>query len=234
MKILAFETSGLIGSVALLETAEGKVISTVERETPADQRTARSLLPTTHRLLSDHGWRPADVELVAVTTGPGSFTGLRIGVVAAKTFAYAVEAKLVGVHTLAAMAEPLESRASRLWTILDAQRQELFVASFDSARSILDQAEPPTDIMPIDAWRAGLAADDQVVGPPLAKLRQLLPADVLIADESRWNPSAAAVGRLGIELFGRGREISPLELVPDYFRKSAAEEKAEAARAQVY
>src|SRR5690606_6005893 len=107
MKILAFETSGLLGSVALLETAEGKVVSAVERETPADQRTARSLLPTTHRLLSDHGWRPADVELIAVTTGPGSFTGLRIGVVGAKTFAYAVGAKLVGVHTLAALAYPI-------------------------------------------------------------------------------------------------------------------------------
>ncbi len=230
MKILAFETSGLLGSVALLETAEGKLVSTIERETPADQRTARSLLPTTHRLLSDHGWRPADVELIAVSTGPGSFTGLRIGVVAAKTFAYAVGAKLVGVHTLAAMAEPFAERASRVWTILDAQRQELFVASFDPARSIIDQAEPPTDITPIDEWMARLAAGDQVAGPPLAKLRQSLHAGVSIADERLWNPTAAAVGRLGIALFEHGREISPLELVPDYFRKSAAEEKAEAAR----
>ena len=233
MKILAFETSGLLGSVALLETAGGQLVSTFECETPADQRTARSLLPTTHRLLSDHGWRPADVELIAVSTGPGSFTGLRIGVVAAKTFAYAVGAKLVGVHTLAAMAEPLTERASRVWTILDAQRQELFAASFDPARSIIDQAEPPTDITPIDDWMARLTAGDQLAGPPLAKLTPSLPADVLIADKRLWNPTAAAVGRLGIALFERGREISPLELVPDYFRKSAAEEKAEAARAQV-
>jgi len=231
MKILAFETSGLLGSVALLETAGGKLVSTVECETPADQRTARSLLPTTHRLLSDHGWRPADVELIAVSTGPGSFTGLRIGVVAAKTFAYAVGAKLVGVHTLAAMAEPLVERASRVWTILDAQRQELFAASFDPARSIIDQAEPPTDITPIEDWMARLSAGDQVVGPPLAKLGASLPAGVSIADKGLWNPTALAVGRLGIALSERGREISPLELVPDYFRKSAAEEKAEAARA---
>jgi tRNA threonylcarbamoyladenosine biosynthesis protein TsaB len=230
MKILAFETSGLLGSVALLETVDGKLVSTIERETPADQRTARSLLPTTQALLQQNGWRPADIELVAASTGPGSFTGLRIGVVAAKTFAYAVGAKLVGVHTLAALAEPIDASAPRLWTILDAQRQELFAASFDPARSVVDQAEPPTDVTPIDDWIARLADGDQIAGPPLAKLRQRLPAGVSIADERLWNPTAAAVGRLGIDLFNRGREISPLELVPDYFRKSAAEEKADAAR----
>lgn len=229
MKILAFETSGPLGSVALLETVNGKLVSTVERETPADQRTARSLLPATHQLLKESGWRPADIELVAVSTGPGSFTGLRIGVVAAKTFAYAVGAKLVGVHTLAAMAELLAERPSRVWSILDAQRQELFAASFDPALSIIDQAEPSTAVTPIDVWLARLATGDQVIGPPLAKLAPSLPAGVSVADQRLWNPTAAAVGRLGIALFQRGGEISPLELVPDYFRKSAAEEKAEAA-----
>ena len=232
MKILAFETSGLLGSVALLETAEGKLVSSIERETPADQRTARSLLPTTHRLLSDHGWRPADVELIAVTTGPGSFTGLRIGVVAAKTFAYAVGAKLVGVHTLAALAEPLESRASRVWTILDAQRQELFVANLPADASDDFRLEPTTSIMAIDDWFRSLQSNDVVTGPPLQKLRSLIPAGVVIAPEEAWRPSAEAVGRLGLLKFDRGELISPLELVPDYFRKSAAEEKAEAARAQ--
>ena len=230
MKILAFETSGLLGSVALLETAEGKVVSTVERETPADQRTARSLLPTTHRLLSDHGWRPADVELIAVTTGPGSFTGLRIGVVAAKTFAYAVGAQLVGVHTLAALAYPIA--ASRVGTILDAQRQELFVANFPADASGDFLLEPTTSIMAIDDWFRSLQSNDVVTGPPLQKLRSLIPAGVAIAPEEAWRPSAEAVGRLGLLKFDRGELISPLELVPDYFRKSAAEEKAEAARAQ--
>jgi tRNA threonylcarbamoyladenosine biosynthesis protein TsaB len=231
MKILAFETSGLLGSVALLEAVDGRLTSTIERNTPPEQRTARSLLPTAQALLQENGWRPADVDLVAVTTGPGSFTGLRIGVVAAKTFAYAVGAKLVGVHTLAAMAEPIDARAPRLWTILDAQRQELFAASFNPTRSVVGQSDPTTDITPIDDWLAQLSAGDQVAGPPLAKLRQVLPAGVSIADERLWNPTAAAVGRLGIALFNRGREVSPLELVPDYFRKSAAEEKAEATRA---
>ncbi len=230
MKILALETSGLLGSVALLETAGDQVSSVVERPTPADQRTARSLLPTAHALLQQAGWTPRDIELVAVTTGPGSFTGLRIGVVAAKTFAYAIGAKLVGVHTLAAMAEPIAKRTSRLWAILDAQRQELFAACFDPARTILDQATPPTQIVSIDQWLANVKPGDALLGPPLAKLCSQLPAGVTVLDEKTWTPSAAATGRLGFKLYQRGEQISALELVPDYFRKSAAEEKAEASQ----
>lgn len=230
MKILALETSGRLGAVALLEAADGRVVSCVERATPDDQRTARSLLPTMHELLSERGWRPRDIELVAVTIGPGSFTGLRIGVVAAKTFAYAIGAKLVGVHTLAAMAETIEPRADKLWTILDAQRQELFVASFTPG-PIIDQAEPATSIASIDQWLSQLAAGDQVVGPPLDKLRGQLPPRVVAVDKSQWNPSAAAVGRLAYLLFERGEQTSPLELTPVYYRKSAAEEKADIAKA---
>jgi tRNA threonylcarbamoyl adenosine modification protein YeaZ len=178
MKILALETSGLLGSVALLETAGDQVSSVVERPTPADQRTARSLLPTAHALLQQAGWTPRDIELVAVTTGPGSFTGLRIGVVAAKTFAYAVGAKLVGVHTLAAMAEPIAKRTSRLWAILDAQRQELFAACFDP------RADDP---------RSSDAAHPNRLDRPVARQRQ-----------ARRRPPRPAAGETVLTTAGRG------------------------------
>jgi tRNA threonylcarbamoyladenosine biosynthesis protein TsaB len=228
MKILAIEASGLLGSVALLEEREGQFISVDERLTPADQRTARSLIPTLQQLLAARNWAPTDVDLVAVTTGPGSFTGLRIGVVAAKTFAYAVGAQLVGVHTLAAIAEAIRPRSSCLWTILDAQRQELFVSQFAPGQTILEAPAPPTSILSIDAWLEQLQPGDAVAGPPIAKLRARLPEGVEVVDERLWSPSAAAVGRLGWAHFQRGEQISPLELVPNYYRKSAAEEKAEA------
>lgn len=226
MRILAIETSGRLGSVALLEIEGDRTIVAAERGTPDGERTARSLLPTIQELLREHAWRPADVNLVCVTTGPGSFTGLRIGVVAAKTFAYAIGARLVGVHTLAAMAARLETRGpGRLWTALDAQRQELFVASF-TGRPPIDQAVPETGILPVTEWIARLAPGDLVAGPPLAKCREQLPAGVIVADERFWEPMALSVGRLGFELFNRGGDMNPLELVPHYYRKSAAEEKA--------
>src|SRR4029078_6236163 len=88
-----------------------------------DERTAQVLAPTIQRLLAQAEWSPKSVELVAVTVGPGSFTGLRIGVTTAKAFAYAVGADVLGVNTLEALALLATPLASPLWTILDAQRQ---------------------------------------------------------------------------------------------------------------
>jgi tRNA threonylcarbamoyladenosine biosynthesis protein TsaB len=177
-------------------------------------------------MLREWEWRPCDIELVCVTTGPGSFTGLRIGVVAAKTFAFATAAQLVGVHTLAAIAAGVEQRPKRLWTILDAQRQELFVSKFDGDRSIVDQLVPETGILGIQAWLDRLGPGDAVAGPPLGKLRPQLPDGINIVDEQLWHPMAVAVGKLGVQLRERGESIDPLKLLPHYYRRSAAEEKA--------
>ena len=228
MRVLAIETSGRLGSVALLDTSESKADSVLQRTTPEGERTAQSLLPTIEELLQERGWRPADVELVGVTTGPGSFTGLRIGIVTAKTFAYATGAKLVGVHTLAAIAAGIDWPDGRLWTILDAQRQELFAASFVAGKLLADLPPPATDIVSIPQWLKSLAPGDAVAGPPVGKLPGQLPADVVVIDESLWHPSAATVGNLGLQLFERGKTKNPLELVPHYYRRSAAEEKAAA------
>jgi hypothetical protein len=119
-----------------------------------------------------------------------------------------------------------------LWTVLDAQRQELFTASFASSESLADQPSPPTQILGVDDWLARLQPGDAVAGPPLARLRELLTPGVLIADPSECQPTAAAVGTLGVQLFERGLQINPLELVPHYYRKSAAEEKAANSRAR--
>jgi len=224
LRILAIETSGRLGSVALLEIEGDCTVNAAERRTPDGERTARSLAPTIRELMREHAWRPSEVNMVCVTTGPGSFTGLRIGVVAAKTLAYAIGAQLVGVHTLAAIAAGVETRGSRFWTVLDAQRQELFVANF-TGRPLIDQAVPETEILLAADWIARLAPGDIVAGPPMAKCREQLPAGVVVVDECYWEPLALPVGRLGYELFKRGGDMNPLELVPHYYRKSAAEEK---------
>jgi tRNA threonylcarbamoyladenosine biosynthesis protein TsaB len=226
--VLALETSGRIGSIALLESAAGVVNVIEERNLPLGERTARSLLPSIQRLLADQGRQAADMELVATTTGPGSFTGLRIGVVAAKTLSYAVGAKLVGVHTLVAMAANIDVQPRPVWTILDAQREELFAARFEPGVDLAAVVAPPTEILGIADWLARLQRGDAVAGPPLAKLRERVPAGVDVIDEALWHPSAAATGRLAIELAGRGVTTPPLELVPHYYRRSAAEEKAAA------
>jgi tRNA threonylcarbamoyladenosine biosynthesis protein TsaB len=187
-------------------------------------------VPTIRDALKEASWRPFDVDLICVTTGPGSFTGLRIGVVTAKTLAYATGAKLVGVHTLAAMAAGIEPRPARLWTVLDAQRQELFVSGFDGGDELAASASPKTEILSLPQWLSRLKPGDAVAGPPLEQIAAQIPPDVTLVDRKLCQLQAAAVGRLGWRLFERGHVVNPLELVPHYYRKSAAEEKAARAK----
>jgi tRNA threonylcarbamoyladenosine biosynthesis protein TsaB len=229
MRILAIESSGRHGSIAALVGEREHVNLLRQIVLGDDQRTAQSLAPAIKELLAQVDWPPQSVELVAVTAGPGSFTGLRIGVTTAKTFAYAVGAKVVGVNTLAVIADEVrthdDSPNAPLWTILEAQRQELFAAKFADSRDGVLDVDRETLILGQDAWLGRLQPGDRVVGPPLRTLQPRLPNDVFILAEELWHPSSSAVGRVGWGKFQSGVSDDVWNLVPQYFRASAAEEK---------
>ena len=227
---MALETSGRVGSLAAFRTERDNVEVVDSQVLPGDQRSAQSLLPAIGELLKTCRWRAGELDLVCTTTGPGSFTGLRIGVTTAKTLAYATGAKLVGVHTLAAIAAATGATAERVWAILDAQRQELFAASFPPRWQNDGGFLPETVVVGVDAWLAQLGAGDLVSGPPLEKLSGRLPPGVLAADAALWFPAAEVVARLGAAALRRGEEIDPMQFAPHYFRPSAAEEKAQSRR----
>lgn len=230
MRVLSIESSGRTGSIALVDASSAIPQVVVERQTADAERTAQSLIPAIKTALGEAAWKSNTVGLVCVTSGPGSFTGLRIGVATAKTFAYAVGAKLAGVNTLAAMAAGVDLPYQRLWTILDAQREELFAAYFEGDKSRNARAAQRTEILNAPQLMERLYEGDVIAGPPLVKLRNELPAGVTVLDERLWSPRATAVAILGVELLRAGEDISPMELVPHYYRKSAAEEKADRAR----
>ncbi len=234
-RVVALETSGRSGSLAAVSVGVSQVgasqVEVVARLVlPDDQRSAQSLLPALTELLGTSGWRVAELDLICTTTGPGSFTGLRIGVTTAKTLAYATGAKLVGVHTLSAIAAAVDTAGDRVWAVLDAQRQELFAACFQPGWKEAGSRVPETLVVGVDDWLGRLRVGDVVSGPPLKKLSDRLPAGVRMADASLWAPTAEAVARLGIVALERGETIDPMQLVPHYYRKSAAEEKADAKR----
>lgn len=230
LRVVAIETSGRSGSLAAVSVEASQVQVVGSLLLPEDKRTAQSLLPALTALLEASGWRIDKLDLICTTTGPGSFTGLRIGVTTAKALAYATEAKLVGVHTLAAIAGAVGDEVERVWAILDAQRQELFAACFQPGWQDQNNRLPETLVIGVDDWLDRLRAGDVVLGPPLKKLSVRLPADVRTADASLWSPAAEAVARLGIVALKRGETIDPMQLTPHYYRTSAAEEKAEAKR----
>jgi tRNA threonylcarbamoyladenosine biosynthesis protein TsaB len=230
MRVLAIETSGRSGSIALLEGTDDGGRPAGETLLAGPERTAKVLAPAIRDLLTTVGWPPGSIELVAVVVGPGSFTGLRIGVTTAKALAYAVGAKVVAVNTLSVLAAQAPADSGPLWAVLDAQRQELFAARFTDFDAELPQTIDGTQILTNDDWLAQLRPGDRVTGPALGRLAKQLRAGVVAVEETLWQPTASVAGRVGWAMYRRGQQQDVWTLAPEYYRPSAAEEKAEAGR----
>lgn len=217
MKCLALETAVSPGSIAVAEIEAGATRVIRSASLPEEERTARSLAPALDKLLSEAGWQAKQLDLVAVTTGPGSFTGLRIGITTAKTLAYVAGAKCVAINTLAVLAAQVTDDAASGWAVLDAQRRELFAAPFTNGKLT---AEPV--IVSEEEWLAGLEPNELVTGPGLSRLQSRLPEGARAAEQATWAPRAETVARLAAASETR---VTPFELLPNYYRLSAAEEK---------
>ncbi len=225
MRILAVETSGRHGSLAVLSGEADGAKLLRETSLGGEQRTAQALAPALRNLLAETNWPPASIGMVAVAVGPGSFTGLRIGVTTAKAFAYAVGAEIVGVNTLEVLAWQAPQSAAPLWAIIDAQRQELFAVKFEMNDAGGIAMSKETRIIPQDEWLAGLRAGDRVTGPALERLLPRLPAGIIAVADEQWQPKAAATGKLAWQMYQAGQRDDVWKLAPAYYRPSAAEEK---------
>lgn len=223
LRILALETSGRSGSVAAI--VDNNLLTQLELD--PGERSAGALAPAVRQAFAQSGWPPRSIQLVAVTVGPGSFTGLRIGVTTAKLLAYAAGAECLGIDTLDAIAAqvPTEIDSDRVVAAIDAGRGELFVKRFVRGTADSWMPDDETAIEAIDAWLARLAAKDAVTGPAIAMLADRLPSGALVADSRLWQPMAATVGRLAALRYAAGERGDAWKLAPFYLRRSAAEEK---------
>src|SRR5262249_4022349 len=120
---LVLETSGKVGQVAL---AVDQIIRARCRLEVA-RRHARDLAPAVSELLAEQGWNPRDLTGVIVSRGPGSYTGLRVGIMSAKTMAYATGCVLVGVETFEAIASQAPEAVTSLEVIADAQQDKVYI-----------------------------------------------------------------------------------------------------------
>src|SRR6476660_6182130 len=136
-RALAIETSGRIGSVALID--ENGAIE--EREFPHGLQHAAGLIPLMDEMCQASGWTPADLRQVYVSAGPGSFTGLRIGITLAKTLAFATGARLVAVPTMRVLVENAPPEARHVIVVLDAKREQIFTARFEKVSGMWAERE---------------------------------------------------------------------------------------------
>lgn len=239
MILLAVETSGRQASVALA-FPDGRI----EERLPEalGRRHAGALISEVDRLLMDHQLRVEDISAVAVSIGPGSFTGLRVGLVFAKTFAWINHIPLVAVDTLQAIAVRAPMQAERVTVLVDAQRGEMFCGDYRlTGQGSLRQAEgpirivrpedldpacvltgPAADFADVDSSQESPATTDPslvIPGDPDEEvMRRCVPAHLR-------DPRASTVALVGLGMVAGEQFSDPATLEPMYVRRSYAEEK---------
>jgi tRNA threonylcarbamoyladenosine biosynthesis protein TsaB len=219
---LAIETSSRVGSVALV--ADGHIVG--EETFAHGLRNAAEMVPRIDSLLRAQGWTPPQLEEIHVSIGPGSFTGLRIGITFAKTLAWATGAKLVAVPSMAVLAENAPASSRHVLIVLDARRGQVFTARFER----LEDRWAPREPARLSSLAGALARSPRPVlllGEGLSVHRPPESPEILIAEDTLWVPTARNVAKLGSIMARAGQFTSPQGLLPLYLRQSEAEEKWE-------
>ena len=224
MLILAFETSAKAGSVALMD--ENRLLGESYNNTGLTH--SQTLLTMAEDLLKSCGYGPKDVTAVAVAAGPGSFTGVRIGVAAAKGFAWGAQLPCYGVSTLEAMAKQLGIWQGYICPVMDARRSQVYNALFHAQRGETRRICDDRAIALGD-----LASEIKNLKEPVFLVGDgsILCYNTLIEDvpdlvcppEHKMHQRAGGVALAAKEMLLRGEYGDANALEPNYLRLSQAE-----------
>lgn len=215
MKVLGIESSGTRGGIALLESGQVRGTRLFEK----GMVHGRDIAPSIRSLLDELGWTPEALDLIACDIGPGSYTGLRVGLAAAKGLALALGRPLIGVASLDAMAEAARDRARVLCPAIDAKWEQIYGAVYEDGRRTTDYlAEKP------DAFAARVPKGAYVFGDALDPYGGLF-RDVTRGPRELWDPRPDLVATLGMRQYEAGTRHDAAALVPLYLRPTEAELK---------
>jgi tRNA threonylcarbamoyladenosine biosynthesis protein TsaB len=225
MRVLALETATLAQSVALVEDEQ------VLAETAYEAKGNRGglLLPAVDRVLNEAGMAAGELDAVAVSIGPGSFTGLRVGLATAKGLALGSGAMVVGVPTLEALAEGYVLPDVTICALLDAYRGEVYMALFRRKGGVLERVSPDAVLAPeaVEPALAHVKGPVHLIGNGAARYRERLESALgararVTEQGGRAVPSAVVVARLGLRQLAGGRGPDR-EVMPIYLRRAEAE-----------
>ena len=224
MLILAFETTAKAGSVALLDG--NKLLGESYQNTGLTH--SQTIMPMARDLITACGYTPQDVGAVAVAAGPGSFTGVRIGVAAAKGFAWGKELPCYGVSTLEAMCLNLGAYEGLVVGVMDARRSQVYTATFRAERGVLTRltADRAISLAQLGEELKNENAPIYLVGDGSNLTFTTLSATVpnlILPPEHRMHQRAAGVGLAAAGMIEQGLPGNGAELTPNYLRLSQAE-----------
>jgi len=220
MHVIGIETSASTGSVALVTDGQ----PAAERFFTKGLRHGKELVPSIDAIVREAGLTPADIDLFAVSQGPGSYTGIRVGVTCAKTLAWALGREVVGVPSLDVLAHNAPADAERVLAMLDAKRRRVYFAAFHRENGRLVRETDQT-ALPAARALAEVKPGDFIVGDALRLLGDELAArGAVLAAEELWLPRASVVAMLGAGKRRAAGPDDPFKLVPIYLHRPEAEE----------
>lgn len=224
MPILAIDTATLVSSVAV--ATDKKLLAELTLQTKLTH--SEVLMPHIEQILSMTKVKKNELDAIAVSIGPGSFTGLRIGLATAKTIAYALDIPIIGVSTLAALAYHYPVGDVYIAPLLDAQKGNVYISLYTWEDGQLHEAYEPTVKSFDDVLAAGQRLDKPVVflgEKAVAKADEIKAAggNIIMAMPHMVMPRAANVAMLGLDLLAKGKQDDVMSLEPLYIRRSEAE-----------
>ena len=229
MKILAIDSSGVVATVALVEDNNLIAEYTIHHKKTHSQ----TLMPMLDEVKKMTELELDTVDAIAVASGPGSFTGLRIGAATAKGLAMGLGKPIIEVPTLEGMAYQMYGASALICPIMDARRNQVYTGLYQFVANDTDYA--------LESLKEGCACDimecievvnsfEQPVvflgdGVPVfeAVIREHASVPVYFAPAHRRLQSAACVGALAVEFAKKGRFVEARDHAPEYFRMSQAE-----------
>jgi tRNA threonylcarbamoyladenosine biosynthesis protein TsaB len=244
MKIVGIETSSIQGGVAVLEVAADDSILLLKKlQLKCGLIHGKLLIPALDRLLKKVGWRKESINLVSIDIGPGSYTGLRVGLAIAKTISYVLKSQIVGVPSLDVLLDNVSQNRefSYICPLIDAKWNQVYTAVYkrknppepdrDNDKSyelITDYlAITPSDLIKL---LKRIKSPDKILVfgdglKPYKGLLSQLQDKVVFGQESIWYPRATNVALSGYRTSKEGKLDNPLKILPFYLRPTEAEKQ---------
>lgn len=231
MKLLAVETATKTASVALV--SEDRLLGEFTVQTQFTH--SQSMMPMLDQLLQQAGISIDEVDGFAASIGPGSYTGLRIGISAVKTFGFALNKPVYGVETLPAMIDQVQGMDGTILAMMDARRNRVYVSGIKQAGDLRELVLPQQamEVGELVAWMDSHDGKLILMGDGAEKYKEALQAgekDLIFLSGAFATPTARTIAWRGLEQLLSGADGDPDHLIPCYLAKTQAERELEERR----